>query len=78
MSRILFSLLIPLTILLGCTGDPVVRTPNMDALAAVGTCFETTDAKSALLKSKALFAVWKGKVEETAYRRGGPRPAGCG
>lgn len=23
-------------------------------------------------------AVWKGKVEETAYRRGGPRPAGCG
>lgn len=26
---------------MGCAGDPVVRTPNMDALAADGICFET-------------------------------------
>lgn len=26
---------------MGCAGDPVVNTPNMDALAADGTCFET-------------------------------------
>ena len=65
----------------GCYGNPIVRTPNLDALAARGVVFENACCNSPIcVPSRASLATGD-YVHRIGYRDGPPLPAretGCG